>query len=494
MHRLIKQLAVLLTLWSLHSLAQAEVLQSVLLQDRIIKGVGDIDVLVDSKGQSVDVSIIEQMRQSNDGALVFGVDVNESSSGTEKASTQGVAIEQATLTITFPTGEISTSNFTTQTKTVVARESSELREEFYTLIGRTGSNTITGSSLHGTSMDATLTFPLAETLSGATAIHLAITFVATNISLGDPEAFYDFSAGFEDLALLTMEDRNFLDNQAAGRNEAPLVVLTEEKASVASKLYYPSADNFYIVAYEDEYPKKGDYDLNDLVVGYRVTLGLDKNGKVSTIEAEGYLIARGGFYAHDWHLRIPFDVPTRKVGQFNLYQPPGSLFGSDATAQIDVSDDLDIKVFSDTVSLFTDPNYAFVNTLPFADLVTGSKFYIHIGLETPVDLNKIGQAPFDPYLYVRDTGYEIHLSGKAPVHPQSINYASLDTSFTDANGFPFAYIFPPSWKNPLEKVDVGVAYPDLIQYIQSNKLDNQDWYLNAREGFVSKNAIIDWQW
>ena len=124
--------------------------------------------------------------------------------------------------------------------------------------------------------------PVNMALDSVTSATLDITLLETNTSLGDPEAFYDYTAGFEDLALVSSEDSTYLAGLAPGQSEAPLVITQGQVLNpVDSWVYYPSAVEYYIAAYEDNYPAKSDYDFNDLVVGYRVGLGMEDD-KVSS--------------------------------------------------------------------------------------------------------------------------------------------------------------------------------------------------------------------
>lgn len=468
--------------------------ESIRLADTIKSGVGDINAF-DGQGKAVITATqIEALRIDNNGYVVLGVDINEAASGTEKAETQGVTVESVALTALI-NGEVKTyTEFKTQTQSIVAKAGSENRESYYTLIGATGSNAITGSKIDGSGYDSTLAIRVDDALDMASAITIAIRFLDTNVSLGDPEAFYDYSAGFEDLALINASDKFFLDEQAAGRDGAPLVVLTETVTDTVASFYSPSATDYYIVAYEDEFPNKGDYDLNDLVVAYRVTFGLDAEGLVKTIEGNGYLIARGGLYDHDWHLRIPFNVSTQSAGEFALYSPPEADLSFDRIDAIDVSEDLDIKVFSNTTTLFTDPLAPFVNTLPESDQIRGEKFTFTITLANAIALSDIGPAPFDPYLVVNSTGYEVHLPGNSAVNQNSNNILRNKDVYVDENGYPFAHIFPEGWKNPLERVDIGSAYPNLLDFVNSGKKEHVYWYLRGVDGLLAPTDITHWKW
>jgi len=485
-------LSALLTLCTLGTAAQD--LESTRLKDTISKGTGDINLLLAQGNKAISPTILEHLRSENNGDLVLGVDVNEAASGTEKAATQGVAIDELLLTVSTDEGIFEYTNFSTKTKSSLAETGTENRQFYYTLIGRTGSNNITGSGLNGTSFDATLRIPVDIDLSSAQSIRLQIAFLETNGDLGDPEAFYDYSAGFEDLALLIASDAEYLDTQAAGQDDAPLVVLTDAPASFASKVYYPAADSFYMVGYEDQFPKLGDYDFNDLVVAYRVIFSLNSDMQVTAIASEGYLVARGGSFDHNWHLRIALPEGSQAGGTYQLYAPSPTNQGNEQVNAIDTTSGIDISIFHNTTSLFSSPSSTYANTIWDEEPIQGHKFSLEITLSNPVALDAMDTAPFDPYLYVFDTNYEIHLEGHSPVMPNSNNIADGLEAFTDDRGYPFALIFPEDWHYPNEYVDMGEAYPELIEFIQSNRNNKTDWYKNGIPSGISKRSKADWAW
>lgn len=464
------------------------------LADTIKNAVGDVNLLRAQGNLEIAPSALEALRALNFGNLVLGVDINEAASGSEKADTQGVAIESLQLTVVID-GQIYTfTDFSTKTKSVLAKGNETSRKEYYTLIGRTGSNSITGSELHNTSFDSTISIPVNINLSNATSVQLDIQLLNTNTKLGDPEAFYDETAGFEDLALLNFSDRQFLDVQAAGQAGAPLVVVNEVQSSAASYLYYPGQDRYSVVGYEDQYPNKGDYDFNDLVVAYRVSYGLTTEGKVTQVNGEGYLVARGGSYSHNWHLHMAIPTSAGIVGQISMYQPNTSETDVNYPTYVNVDSGLDIQIFSDTGITFKDDQRAFVNTEWDSQFVPGQKFAFAFDLEYPVPLSQMPSAPFDPYLYVLDTGYEIHLPGKLPRLGYSQNTALGIESFVDGQGFPFALTAPDDWQFPNEYIDLGIAYPQFIDFIGSNKDNNSDWYLNGVNSATTKYNSGKWKW
>jgi len=474
--------------------------QSTKLKD-VIKsnGVGTIDLFTPfNNNTTLDAATLEQFRLDNNGELVFAIDVNEAANGTEKASTQGVAIESAVLVFIIDSVEYRYDQYTTRTHTMLATSGETQRNLYSTLLGNTGSSRITPNSdseLYGTSFDSTLNFTLPQDISQATSATLIIHFLETNVSLGDPEAFYDFSNGYEDVAIITNEDANFLNELAAGVQDAPFVLPEDTVAtSNGGTVYYPSRTGYYIAAYEDYFPYAGDYDFNDLVVAYRVATGLDIDGNVESISGEGYLVARGAGYNHDWHLRIAMPASSSGEAVTNLFMPGMIEAATGYPATSNVSGDIDLKLFPDTRQLWIDTAYEGVNTLDEQSFRQGHRFTFTVTLDAPISLTDLDTAPFDPYLYVQDTRYEIHLKGKQAAHPNSRNIEQGHTTFTDNRNYPYAQVFPETWQVPIERVDLGEAYPEFIEFITSGNTRNIKWFNNPNRARVKAITPDHWKW
>lgn len=480
--------------------SSATALQSTKLNDVIkANGSGNINLFTafDSK-RTLDGATLEQFRQDNSGELVFAIDINEAADGSEKASSQGVSIESAELILIIGGVEHRYNQFTTRTHSMLAMKGSTQRNLYSTLLGDSGSNRITPSTdsdLYGSSFDSTLNFPLSQDISQASAATLNIQLLDTNVSLGDPEAFYDFSNGYEDIAILTEEDSNYLNQIAPGRDGAPLVLPEETVATAGGgTIYYPSQTGYYIASYEDYYPHRGDYDFNDLVVGYRVAAIIDNNGDIRSIAGEGYLIARGAGYNHDWHLRIAMPASSSGYAEIKLFMPGEINIASGYPLTLNVSGDIDLTLFPDTRWLWADSSYEGVNTLDEQTLIKGHRFLFNISLDNPVALTDLDSAPFDPFIYVHDTGFEIHLQGETPSLAYSRNVETGQTSYTDSNNYPFAQIFPETWQVPIERTDLGEAYPEFINFILSGNSQNIRWYDSPNNTLVKPIAPSQWQW
>ena len=461
------------------------------------KGYGEINLLAAAvKSRDLTMAQLEGFRRDNGGKLAFAVDVNEAANGLEKSASQGVAVEYARVEVTTSTGIVTFDQFATQTQSSVARIGQTARSLWYTLIGDAGSRQITGSSgsdITGSSFDATIRIPVNIDLSTASAARVVIKFLDTNEGLGDPESFYDYSNGFEDVAIVTAADARFLDQLAAGRTEAPLVLSPASPASPVSRVYFPSSDQFYIAAYEDQFPSRGDYDFNDLVVAYRVFYELDATGSAISIGGEGYLVARGGGFDSDWHLRLALPSTSSGSGTVTVYAPDQLVPMSGFPRNVSFNGTPDIKVFTSVGTMWRDGSDPFVNTLKEQSLIRGHRFTFALRLNSAIPVSQLPAAPFDPYLFVYNTAYEIHLPGKSPVMTETRNLRDGLTGFTDSAGYPFAMVLPQTWQVPVEFTDLGLAYPDFLGFVSGDS-SKQNWYTRPAASGTKKTMPSAWKW
>ena len=489
------------------SLPVAQELESIRLTDVIkSQGTGNIDLF-----KNVSASQLEQLRLDNDGQLVFGVDINEAASGTEKASTQAVTVKYVVLTIGFEDGSQqvydATSGWFTETYTLVAEAPGTTRSTYYTLLGESGSSRITSNNTVQDTFDSTLKIAITETLfseggNNASSATLQVGLLQTNESLGDPEAFYDFSAGFEDLALLSAVDASFIDDYGAGYEEAPMLVLTNppvevDLLAVDTWNHFPTANTFYLVGYEDLYPAKGDYDFNDLTVAYQVKYGLNVEGDVVAIQGLAYLITRGSAYSHDWHLGI--DLPGNTSGTLSCttHFPPDYISRGftdtlsqdcSSTPQADINGNLDLIVFEDTLNLYRDPaGSLFVNTSSIPGnwnlrYFEGPKSEFRLDLASPTPMSSIMPAPFDPFVHVLDTNKLIRL-------------LEVDPSYQDENGYPFGMLLTATWKPAIAAYNVGTPYQYFDPFVQSKGVTNANWYETYVPDYIVDIPTADvWAW
>jgi hypothetical protein len=128
----------------------------------------------------------------------------------------------------------------------------------------------------------------------------------------DPQADHDFN---DVLLVITTDPAGALDSSNMTR--LPTAVDSDGDGVLdgnddfpadptrAFRTYYPSASTYGTLAFEDLWPEKGDYDLNDLVLQYQFQHVIDSQTKVKDVTAVIQIEARGAFYNNGFGFQIP---------------------------------------------------------------------------------------------------------------------------------------------------------------------------------------------
>ena len=185
------------------------------LTDKVSKGSGTIDLLVDVSAQELETYL-------DSGTLYLGVDLNENAIGNESRDSVGVAIEQMELVITTTEGEVSFSEFYTNTTAMIEKAGATETSEYHTLFGTLGSSSINGStdSFDISNFDDVIMMENIEVEGEILSAELRVKFLDTS-GTGENETFFDYSNGFEDFAIFSEADAAILDGANIGLDAAP---------------------------------------------------------------------------------------------------------------------------------------------------------------------------------------------------------------------------------------------------------------------------------
>lgn len=479
-----------------HALDEQKIQLNSLIFSDVIKsnGVGNINLLKSKSAVDFTLSgyALEAFRVDHQGALVFAVDVNESSNGLENRDSQGVAIKSASITFTTAEQSFTISTFDTVSQSILKSADTATNQLFYTLLGEAGANLVTpnaDSNINNTSMDSLLTFYIDRDLSNVTSAVLNIELLTVDPSKIGPEQFYDFSNGFERVALVTQQEAKFISQLERGVALAPLVI-KKEVVEAPTWHFYPSSSTFYLASYEDLYPNKGDYDFNDLVVAYQLKASKDANNEITSISGSGYLVARGAEFDHDFYLAI--DLPESASGTAQVSFNFDSYAANNQVNSTVFSGAVNLLLVESVKSHFQDGDSTYVNTHNEQAIIQGPRFDFTLTFDTPFTHDLSQLAPFDPYIYVHESGYEIHSVNHQPRLPFSNN--GKNKQFRDNNGFPFALIFNSQWQPPLAGIDMGEAYPTFIDHVKSNGESNKQWFNERQNSKIKSIPHWNWRW
>ncbi len=240
----------------------------------------------------------------------------------------------------------------------------------------------------------------------------------------------------------------------------------------AFNIYYPSQSTMATVAFEDLWPSKGDYDLNDVVVDYQYHAVTNGNNEIKDLNAKYKLRAAGGSFKNGFSVAFPFNRSNVTIKEGT------TIIGLEAEANEAI-----FKVFNNSKALI-----GTYNTMEGKSFVETDTLIAKITLTNP-EATTLGT--FNPFIYINETGkgrgFEVHLPGKMP--SSLVNASILGTKsdatnpvagiyYKTANGLPFAISIPETFEYPLEREQIIHAHLKFATWVQSGGVQFPDWYKN----------------
>ena len=96
--------------------------------------------------------------------------------------------------------------------------------------------------------------------------------------------------------------------------------------------------------------------------------------------------------------------------------------------------------------------------------------------------------PFNPFIYDTQTrGHETHLIHSPPTgrhNPQFFKQDDDDSQpqlgkyYHTVNGLPWGLNLSGDWEHPKEGINIDTAYPEILDWAQSQGATHTNWYLN----------------
>src|SRR5215217_846987 len=252
--------------------------------------------------------------------------------------------------------------------------------------------------------------------------------------------------------------------------------------------YYPSATGYATLAYEDYWPFKGDYDLNDLVVNYRYTFVKNAQNNVLEMTGEYLPVAAGAGYKNGFGVQLP--VAASKVASVTGQSLQSGYIQLAANGTEAGQTNAVIIPFDNHENLLKNADGTIqVNTDPAKAKVTASKAAVVIKFTSPVTATELGSAPFNPFLISdRRRAYEIHLPNNAPTDKaDKAVFGTYDDNSTlssgryylNKNNEPWAISFTDTFSYPIEAKSISSAYLHFLDWAKSGGTSYKDWYINT---------------
>jgi LruC domain-containing protein len=253
---------------------------------------------------------------------------------------------------------------------------------------------------------------------------------------------------------------------------------------VAYYNYGPGLNQFSTLAFEDLWPSKGDYDMNDVVVDYNILEKFNTKNKVSQIKFKLTLRAFGGSFRNGFGFELP--VPTNKIASVEGCKIKDSYIRLNPNGTEADQNKTVIIAFDNDYSLFNTPSGSFINTEKDKTGQSTYTFEITVKFSNFVTRAELGTAPYNPFIIInKERGKEVHLPGYRPT--QLANTALFKTGDDNTKGnktyqsktnLPWAIHVAKSFQYPIEKAPINTAYLKFNKWAESGGVLFPDWYMN----------------
>ncbi len=257
-------------------------------------------------------------------------------------------------------------------------------------------------------------------------------------------------------------------------------------ATKAFSRYYPTRDSYGTLAYEDLWPMRGDYDMNDMVMRYRSREVLNAARQVVSIELDYRFDARGASIDSGFAVQFPgVNASAVRDASLAINGAAASALTSEAGQSLAT-----FVIFKSGQSELPGASTAcpFANTQAECARVPTKSYHLAINFTTPQPSANFS-SPYNPFTFRSlKRGHEVHLPGRAPTALADVSLmrtgddrtvVGTNATYVDANGRPWALEVPIEWKYPNETIDLTVPYPNMALWARSAGASFADWYVSA---------------
>lgn len=246
--------------------------------------------------------------------------------------------------------------------------------------------------------------------------------------------------------------------------------------------FFPAANTYATMAFEDLWPGLGDYDMNDLVIDYNLNEVTNAANQVKDMIFNIRVRATGASVSSGLGVMLPVppsavqSVTGQQLGSGIVSLNPNGTEAGQTNAVIILADDATrvLGRYQNTVN----PN----RHVPYHE------FTVTITFENAVERSVLGTAPFNVFSFrVLERGREIHLPGMPPTDLAATElFGTVDDNTNPATGnyyksrenLNWAIHVSQSIPYPLEGVDLTAAFLNFRNWAESGGTSQQDWYLD----------------
>ncbi len=280
----------------------------------------------------------------------------------------------------------------------------------------------------------------------------------------------------------------FTDNDGDGVSEWQDI--DDSDPTVAFASYFPSAGTWGTYTFEDLWPVKGDYDVNDMVIGFNITYLTNSSNMVTQMKIDYNIRAAGCSYQLGAAVQLDL-VPASSIQSVS----GRSLVGASPFSV--ASNGTENGVSQAVIPLFNNQrDYAsfpyFLNTIE-GSYTSTPYLYADIRFATPVSQSDVTMSAFNLFIVVNSRDKEVHIptySGTSKFNSQLAKGYVLypGDMFKSADGMMWGLMFPEVFRYPSERNSITAAYKHFADWAKSGGATHTDWYYPGG-GYTDEDKI-----
>lgn len=241
------------------------------------------------------------------------------------------------------------------------------------------------------------------------------------------------------------------------------------------------------LGFEDLWPSQGDYDFNDMVLGYDVTHVLNSQNEVKDVNADWTIRAVGAGFNNGFGWEFDNLAPSA-VSSITGSSLQEGIVNVSANGTESGQTYATVIAFDDVFNEISHVGGPFINTVksdPTAAPVTKS---VNVTFNSAQDAVDVGLPPYNSFIFVNgDRSKEVHLSNHRPTSlaNQSLFGTASDDSdanqsiyYKTANNLPWAIHIYGDYDYPVEYTPINDAHLNFGQWAQSGGTSLENWYLD----------------
>lgn len=254
--------------------------------------------------------------------------------------------------------------------------------------------------------------------------------------------------------------------------------------------YFPGKNQFVTLAFEDLWPSKGDYDLNDLVLDCNYWYITNAQNKVVDVKPKFYVRAAGATLKNGFGFQfdgvVPAAVQSVLITPSNTFQY--NYINLAANGVENNQEKAVVIAFDNYENVIHRAGGSFYNTMNNGYYGISDTVYINLHFATPQSQSDVGAPPYNPFLIKNmNRGIEIHLPDHIPTSLADVSYfGSGDDDSDPATGryyksgrnLPWGIMTPQKFDYTWEQVEIVFGHLKFGAWAESGGVQFPDWYKN----------------